>query len=761
MADKKGRRVTYSGSKPLQKIPESKKTKEWEMSNIDWIIGAARSDIGNSKYRMLYELYNNIFPEQLFHYVQNPFNSTKEEYQNLPARVRPYTILRNSIDLFLGEFKKRPFDYQVKVHNADAVNIQREEEQNNMLRLLQQVLEGYIQDEDKFAELAESFPKNYMDARAIMGQDALSYLLESEHIFEKLNDAFKDFLIAGIAVTYKTVRREEIVYETVNPIQFAYDKSSNSKYIEDGDWALQILKMSANEIVDLFYDELTPAQIDELENSTHISLYTPNVFNRLFREGENDELRQGIEVIRVTWKSYKKIGIYKYIDEFGVEQETLLPEGWQLSDEEKAGVEWLWVTEVREGYRVDGDIYLGMKVLPAQRNEINNKSSCKLPYNGRRYSDRNAPNISVMELGLPYQVLYIIILHQIELTLQKNHGKVMLMDLGAVPNHGDWDEEKFMYYAKALGFMFISPNQEDASKNFNQYTSIDLSTLQHASQLIEMAEYIKRSWEETIGLTQQRKGNISASETVGNASRAVFQSSVISEELFTEFDDFVEKEIKGLLDLSKMAWINGKKSTYINNENRQVILDIEPDSYVESDLGVIVSNSYKDAQVLDMMKQQAQSFAQNGYSPISVLEMLRAESVSKLRELLKDELAKLELKQQQAQEAEQQMKEQELQLQQSLAEAQQNFEKELLNLKYDREEQLKYIDNGIDVDGNDNGVSDLADIEKIKVAREKIMIDKQIAFKQLAQDREEMYLKASTEKYKSDKQAQRAKTSKK
>ena len=59
-----------------------------------------------------------------------------------------------------------------------------------------------------------------------------------------------------------------------------------------------------------------------------------------------------------------------------------------------------------KGTRIDGRFYVKMEACVNQRTSLDNPSTCKLPINGRRYSDRNAQNISLVSLGIPYQLNY-------------------------------------------------------------------------------------------------------------------------------------------------------------------------------------------------------------------------------------------------------------------------------------------------------------------------------------------------------------------
>ena len=94
----------------------SKKTKDWQESCIDYVIGRSLggSRNGNKKTRRggmqtYYDLYNSIYNEKDLKYVTNPF----KQQDGFPAMAQDYNIIKPKIDLLLGEETKRPFNFRV------------------------------------------------------------------------------------------------------------------------------------------------------------------------------------------------------------------------------------------------------------------------------------------------------------------------------------------------------------------------------------------------------------------------------------------------------------------------------------------------------------------------------------------------------------------------------------------------------------------------------------------------------------------------
>jgi len=726
---------------PKQKLPRSKKTKKWGEECIKAFIN--RSSFSTSTKHTLqtyYEAYNGNLKESDYNYVVNPYNSESWAKKNFPARLRNYNIIKPVVDLMLGEKAKRPVAYQVVVRNADIqtrFDAYRKEkykeylEQTFINEMNKGGMETNIPSEEQAMpdEYMSMVLSNYRDSRAIVGQEVLNYLFDWLSLEDKFQLGFLDWLVTGEVYTYKDVLMNDIEYDIVSPLDLDFEKSPDVEFIEDADWVVRRKIMSINDVIDKFYDVLTPQDIDRLEQPSGKYRDGYGGVQSLFiNKPEDDESDRMVEVLHVCWKSFSRVGILKYTDEFGNPQEMVVDETHKA--EENETVEFYWVNEVWEGYQIDGDIYVNFGPHKVQRNQMNNISDCKLPYNGRIYSNRHSDNISVVSIGLPYQILYNVFHYRLELSIAKNKDKIMLMEINTIPKGNGWDEEKFMYYADAMGFAFIDSTSEGKNRErvtFNQYQVLDMSLGQYIAAQFQLLQAIKEEWEENVGITRQRKGNVMTSDGVGTTERAIFQSSVISEEMFRRYEAFLEKEYMGLIDVSKIAWREGKKMTYVTSDLRTALIEVDPSEYQEAEYGVFVKNSSKEQDKLQQMKQMALTFAQNGQQPSTIAQILDGANFSSIKKLLME----VEAKQQQMQEAQaqqaQQMSQQQAQAAQQLQAEKQNFEaqqNELDRINKLEVEKIK-LAGTLSMDSDGNGRRDDIDRARLEVERERVQAMKQ------------------------------------
>ncbi len=694
---------------------------------VDEVVNPSVRDV-----RIFYDAYNNRLPDDYFRYVVNPLNSSNHEYTNWPARLRPYTIIRPNIDLLEGEYEKRPFAFTVKVHNADAVNTYQEEQYKQILASLQQQFINALNQRgvdtgqpDQEVEMPDAIKakltSNYRDQRAEMAEAALDIIIDQQQLEETFKRLFRDWLIAGECFTYKGVRGNQIIHERVSPLDIDYDKSPDTEYIEDGQWACRRIYMTPADAYDMFHKELDEDQVDLIEDENgHMTLRGIGTGMQAAIRDDQDLRRSKVVVYHITWKYLVKIGILSYIDEMGQPQEMEVPETYKPDKEAGESCEWYWVNEVWEGYRLSSEIYLGIQPVPCQRNTVTNLSECKLPYNGKRFSDTHSQNVSIVEMGLAYETLHRILHFNLEKTIAKSKGKIALIDQNVIPKKFGWDEEKFFYWAEATGFGLIDRNQPGVDKSFNQYSILDLGLYQHISSLIEIMTYVKQEWDELLGITRQRKGDVKASDSVRGTQAAISQSAVISEKVFSRFEEFVRSELQGLLDVSKLAWVDGFQAVHQGDDMRTAILQIDPVQYIEADMGVYISRSARDLQNLEMVRQQVTAFAQNGSAPSTIVDVVQARSLSKLRSILKEAEVKSMEANSQMQQSEAEAAERLEMIKGSFAELEAVLNERYMNAEYDRKEEIEHIKGAYSTyknvegtgDNNANGVPDALEVRK-------------------------------------------------
>jgi hypothetical protein len=751
---------TNSQGKPIQIISWAEKIKEdfsWFKQNAKYFIQVSRFGSGQTarsgkNYTELYNVYNSKFPEAWFTQHTNPLNATKEEHKRFPAKIRPINILRPNLDLLISEYPRRPFEFFVTNLSDDAYSSFQEEVNNTVMQNLTQHFQGMlaqsfienglltpegepvseeaaqqVQQQMESLELPEKVREraaaSFKDKLAIKGQKYVKRIIKDEFIKAKLLKCFKHWMIAGETYSYKTVEHGKVFYKAISPPFLDYDKSPDTDMVEDGDWAVYRDYMTLSDVVDLYYEDLKEKEVKELQSITGTYLTSPShLYNHLLSEG--DLKGDKLEVYHIVWKGKKKIHVLQTED-----GPMPVDEDYPLTPEEKESAESFWVNEIYEITQITPELFVRARPFPYQRNSMNNFSRTKLPYNGRKYSDLHSENISVLEMGLPLQILYIIITWTLERTLAKSKGKIALIDQNVIPRGEGWTEEKFFYYSDALGYALINRNQLGADKSFNQYTVLDLTLFDSIRQLIELQQHIKQEWDDLIGINRQRKGQTYASDLVGNNERATFQSTVMTDMIFNLFDEFVERELQGILDLSRFTALDGVYKVWNESDMSTEILQLDPVEYCYADLGLYMESSADIIIKKNKIESIAQAMMQNNVKASAIISLFKSDNIAEIEAKIKH----IEEIQQQIESQIAESEEEAENLRQERVQAHEQFLEILrrgtMHEEYDRKEDLEHIQGTYNTftfqngDANANGVADAKEANKILLEREKMLKD--------------------------------------
>jgi hypothetical protein len=692
---------------PKQKQALSAKDEDWRKDTVDAFIEMStfsRNLSHKHDIKKLYDYYNGHQDRNDYNHVLRPYGG--RERKNIPADLKRYNIIKPVIDVLLGEKARRPNNAMVTAVNADTYT---EKEQAQQAALIEAMLDKYYQrlqevtgldagqqpDEASIEEKMEFFQRNYKDVRSELGQHAWNFIKQYCEIYNKNQKLFKDFLVAGEEYCYNGTNGKDPEHRVINPLDIDYDKDPDLEFVEDGDWCVVRRMMSASSIVTEWHDALKPDDIDYLESPQYNreSFLTFGLDTLDEDERDNDRL---LEVFEVYWQSWQKIGFLTYIDEMtGVPEMDVVTEAYKPGPDED--VEWLWIPEVWEGVRIDKDIYVDIKPCKEQRRSMDNPAKNKLPINGRKYSNRNSANISLVMMGIPYQLLYDIYHYRLELSIAKSKDVIAEFDISNIP--ADWDIDKFMFFVEATGIAWMDYNQDGKKVNPHAKRALDLS-VKTIEQYIALLDSVKLEWEHASGVPRQRQGNIDSYDGKGVTEQSIIQSSYITEDYFRKHAQFEERNAKAMIDLSQSTWVEGKKGSYLMPDGTKEFFSIDGNQYSNTEYGVFFSSARKDIENMDMMKQLSQAYVQNGGMFSTVASMLESDNFSEIKRKV-EAAEKMQAEreeaiaqaQQEAAQAELEMEQMKMQSdeQQSIRDAQTTIEKALIDADTKKEIEMMKI----------------------------------------------------------------------
>lgn len=763
---------------PAQKLPMSKKTQAWKEACVDYVVGAGDSGFGGNgrsrsdEMQTYYDLYNSIYNEKDLKYVTNPF----KQDDGFPAMAQDYNIIKPYVDQLLGEETKRPFNFHPQ-RTSDIAASELQEKAKEMLmdyiqatiasklspeqaaRYEQALATGEIQTPEAIAKYLQ---KDYKDIAETEAYHALQFLKRKLNFTHEFYKGWKDALIGGEEIYYVGVINGDPYVERVNPMYFDYEHSLDLEFIDDAAWCRRKMIMSATEIYDRFYDKMSERQLNELlelidqrpgaGNNPEIRKtsidYESIKLHKINSFTDNPFDIDHIVVYHCCWKSFKKIGFVTLLNpETGEVEEFQVDEDYKVTGTEQS-VEWDWIIEVWEGYRIGDDMYIGIQPIEYQHISADNPNSQKLPYTGVVYNNTNSKPRSLVSMMKPLQYMYIVVWYRLELALSRDKGKVAVMDITQIPKSMNIDVNKWMHYLSALGVAFINPYDEGwdipgreggKPSQFNQLSSWDLTMSNVIAEYIQLMQKIEDMVAKLTGITPQRQGQIAPSELVGNTNTAVSMSYHITEPWFWNHNQVKRRVLTMLLNTSKAAWKDSKRYlNYILDDATRAFVQLS-DNFFYEDMDIFVDDSTKNQQYIDQLKQLLQPAMQNGASLLDIAEIITLDNMSmiknRLEEIEQKRMEQMQQQQQAEQQAQQQMAEQQNQLKEEelmLKEAEMDLEK----YKVDQDNatkitvaQLNAYRGAENMDQDMNGIPDPIEIGKQALEQQKINSD--IATKQL------------------------------
>ena len=668
----------------------------------------------------------------------------------LPAYVKHYSILTTPINELVGEISKRPDAFRVKAFDDDSKAEELEFKTGILQEYVISQAKAKVQEQaaQRGEEIAEEDLQkmtmdqvtDQLDSYTSVAEKWANHVLtaqKAEFIMkEKSEDAFRDLLISAREFyhIYEDNSKVGFNVEVANPKNTFFLSTPDRKYISDPSGRAQgayaagtVMVMELSEIIESFPD-ITKEEIDHLRSSlqdyglinvresnlgnpnatpgidsVQYDTYDPLVLQtRMVIESEMKENNDGLQdflgltsnvssfgykyvVVRTYWISKKKIGKLIYLDEMGSEQSMLVDETYKsgtIPTEES--LEWGWINQWYQGVKIGPDIY---HIKPY-------KLLNYCPIIGLVHEIKNTEARSLVDMMKPFQVLYNVCMNQLYKLLEKEVGKVYLTSIRHIPIPKDGDAQDALdvweMEARNRGVMFIddSPENLKSPSSFNQFRDIDLTRTQEIQSRYTLAQQLKNECWELIGMSRQRMGSVSASESATGTNTAITQSYSQTEPIFVAHEYVLGQLYQAIIDASLYTEAKKPESTisYITNEGESAFVQVNGNDLKFRDLKVYLTNRPEDQKMFQEIRGLSQAVLQNGGSLHDIIELYSTNSVRQMKKVfktLKDRQQQLE--DQKMQQQQQQMEQQKQIADQQIAAAQQQAAEKMAHDDYQNE----------------------------------------------------------------------------
>ena len=697
---------------PAQQLPYKQKGKTWRKQCVDFacnhtflVSGANRKSTAHKQIN--YNLLNGIVD---MHDMQVILNPTGLQDDLVPNEIQHYPIINSKLNILRGEESKRLFDYKAIVTDPNSISEASNEKKALLLQDLQQLIQNTAISEEqasqKLEELNQYYSYTWQDFREQRANILLKHYNLETNFSALFNDGIMDALTVSEELYLCDIIGGEPTLEKLNPTNVTVVRSSYSKKVEDADMIIIKDYWSPGKIIDIYGEALTEKDRKYIENINTTSfggsstdemanwderrgwvyvgdkddnLKNQDTIKNLFGESgymNNDSVCDfdgNIRVMRVFWKSRRKIKkITSFDPETAEEIIDFYPETYIPDTDKGEKEEVFWINEAWEGTKIGEEVYVNIRPRPIQYNRISNPSRCHFGIIGSIYSINDSQPYSMVDMMKPYNYLYDVIHDRLNKLIAKNYGKLVKLDLSLVPN--SWEVDKWLYFARKDKIAVIDSFNEGKigaasgklAGGLNNASNgvIDLDEGNTIQQYINLLEFAKMEMSEVVGISKQREGQISNRETVGGVERATLQSSHITEWVFVTHEDVKRRVLDCFIETAKIAMKGrNKKFQYIMPDFAQRMIEIDGDSFAESDYGIVVDGSQQSQALNQKMDALVQAALQNQMINFSTaLKMFASCSLAEKMRMVENNEREAQQRAQQQQQAEAQAQQQQAQM---------------------------------------------------------------------------------------------------
>ena len=496
------------------------------------------------------------------------------------------------------------------------------------------------------------------------------------------------------------------VMRRVNPMNL-YTMGGNSMYIEDADIIVEYGYKSVGQVVDDYWEELSEDDIDFLERGKTdassggggiglnrdisvydyygeqgaLSIFHPNEMGTRTFSGAFDTYGN-VRVLKVCWRSRRKIGELTYFDEDGQEQKDWVPEDYKINKDLGEVVKWIWVNEWMEGTKIADHIYTVMRPVPYASKSLVNKSKGTPPYVGSVNSTNDYKVQSLMDIMKPMTYSYDIAYYKRELAIATYKGSFTALNSALVPS--GWDPKEWMRYVTVNKFAWLDPTNEilkgpaqgKSAGSFNTLTAqqVNIGDPNEIGMYTNLMVDIENTLGKLAGVSGAREGQIEQRDAVNNVERELSQTSHITEKWFAIDANFRKRVLTKFLECCKYSYKkNPKKGQFLLDDMGQQIVS-KFDEFVSSEYDLHVSNSTNDTQLYNDLRSLSQAAIQNGQATISdLIAITQSESVQEIARRLEDSARRIKEENEQMQQKQLEQQQQQAQMVQQETQAAREF----------------------------------------------------------------------------------------
>lgn len=649
-----------------QKIPEKEKTKQWHAAHIQNFVVFDSGRSPSVRKEMQLKCWSAYSCQQSEQHNKNSSPITNPYGFSLGMEWIDYPLVESKLEQMVGEFMTRGIKRKTYVINKKAQTKKLDEMfdmiSEEILREVNQELgkelgftpETASPEKELPPNVEEFFEQGYKTVSEQVSDNILNQVLIAKKQAEKIKDLYLDLLLYDECIGYIDEKDGSPNIRKLNIFETELDYNPDLEIQDNPQYLIFNKVLSYNEIINTY--DLTAEEEATLQGYINLSQYSSvnyddsighdfggmdtNYGNWL--SGDKNNLR--IRCVEMVWISQKKVSVKVSKNKVtGKEVYKNIPDGYKKrkTDEIKS----IWIQQKRHCLMCGPDLVLEYGVDNERASRIDNPKQDSILVVAIRRNN----NLSGMQMrSAAYKLLQLQdfaseCLFELRLAMRRNNGRVLVYDAAQVPKQflksGGYANaiNRVMHHAKKDQFLIINSADKASRYNFNQFTSLDLSTKGLMQDLFNMLGLIEELAGKFLGLSPQREGNIDQYESATGTERAVTQSTARTEVYVKPFESFIKYLLDKVLIKAKYVYEENETAQYIFGDMKTKFFKIYPDFFQE-DVGVYIADNFaeqKKKSVVDSAATQALSNAATPDLILSLIETLNADTAGESEAIFK------------------------------------------------------------------------------------------------------------------------------
>ncbi len=654
---------------PNQRASTSEKLRDtWYVNNMRYWINLATSVNDKSKTVNNLNAANGIVDPATYSYVLRPLQASGEPLGNLPGEIRDIDFITPIKEKNLGEYLDLPYEFTVKVNDPDIALVKSLDVANAIKPLIEQfiiaTLEAQFQAEQSgqqhppvnIEEEIKKIQSNWFDQRAIDTANEINWINDINDFDNKRITGFYNWWATEEVYFHVYLTNGQVYYDVLSPTE-GYPILAGEDFVEDGDAFLIKRRISYNQLLTYYSNDLTKKDIEYIDSiNLKSSAETPSsipamiykdIYGRraIKNDGSyyNDNEDLGISSTDIIdeyilfFKTQVKTKILTKLNQVGELTTMIVDSGYELNtDDGDIEIKSEYITEVWKQVlfgTMDSGIYL--KPEPIEVQIYDNIGNVKLPIVGKKGLLKNIDINPVPKRVLPSLALYRIINLHIERQLAKYKSPTELIPLGLLESaSGDGSIKGAMFYKLADSTIIYDEKRFDPNTLDRAYKIIGNSGLStYLRDLIDLRETIKSEAWDLANMNDARFGQAAPSATVRNNEQNLYRAKLGSILMTTMYNNVLGKLHTICAEYGKVAYDKGLSGSLFDDKGNVNYFNIPGGNLANSQIGVFVKHSVLDKKKLEDFRGVAMSAAQNGEFDLAT-EAIDQDSVAGIRQAI-------------------------------------------------------------------------------------------------------------------------------